>query len=570
MLRTLTSLRLNPVQLTWVVALFFTTIGNLVLWKTLRAEVEVNSLHSLLFFLSLPVFLFCFFNLLLSPLLALPYLRKPVLALLVIISASCSYFMHHYQVLIDRNMVQNFFETNQAEFSSYFSVPLLLTILVLGVVPAALIVCLPNKQLRSPWATATWWLCNITVTSLVLAAVAMLFYKDYASLLRNNREIRNQVLFFNFVHNTRSYLKRKHQARAQPFRAVAEDARRTPEADSKRPKLVIAVIGETARAQNFQLNGYPRATNPELSQRDDIISFKNVAACGTSTAVSVPCMFSRMNRPQFDNVRAATEENLLDVLQRTGIDVLWRNNNNGGCKGVCARVPTDDMPKLKVAELCVNKDGTCYDDVLLHALDARIESMEGDGLVVLHQLGSHGPTYFERYPAADAVFGPTCDSNQIQKCSNEALTNTYDNTLVYTDRKLSKTIALLQRHAAERDVAMVYVSDHGESLGEKGLYLHGTPYLIAPKEQTQVPMFMWFSPGFAQSARLDVACLRQHANSQAYSHDHFYHSMLGLFNVETSVYAAELDLFSPCRVGAAQQRPMAKLLPMQAKATAPG
>ncbi len=550
MLKLLRSLRLNPIQLTWVVALFFTTMGNLVLWKTLRAEVQVNSLHSLLFFLSLPVFLFCVFNLLLSPLLALPYLRKPVLALLVIISASCSYFMHHYQVLIDRNMVQNFFETNQAELSAYLSLPLLLTILLLGVLPAALMVGLPNKKLRSPLTTATWWLCNIMLTSLVLAAVAMLFYKDYASLLRNNREIRNQVLFFNFVHNTRSYLKRKHQARVQPLRAVAEDARRTSEGANSRPKLVIAVIGETARAQNFQLNGYPRATNPELSQRDDIISFKNVAACGTSTAVSLPCMFSRLTRPQFDQVRAATEENLVDVLQRTGVCILWRNNYNGGCKGVCARVPSDDMPKLQVAELCANKDGSCYDDVLLHDLDARIAAMPGDGLVVLHQLGSHGPTYFERYPKADAVFGPTCDSNQIQTCSNEALTNTNDNTLVYTDRKLSKTIALLQRHAAERDVAMVYLSDHGESLGEKGLYLHGTPYLIAPREQTQVPMLMWFSPGFAQTARLDLGCLRQHADSQAYSHDHFFHSVLGIFNVETSVYEQGRDLIAPCRAGA--------------------
>lgn len=547
MLRPLKSLRLNPVQLSWVAALFFTTVGNLVLWQSLWAKVEVNSLHSLLFFLSLPVFLFCFLNLLLAPVLALPYVRKPVLAMLLIVSASCSYFMYHYQVLIDRNMVQNFFETNQAELQSYFSAPLLLTILGLGVLPAGLLVLLPSKKLRGPWHTAIWWLCNIAVTSAVLAAVAMLFYKDYASLLRNHREIRNQVLFFNFVHNTKSYLKRKHQAQSLPLRAVAEDAQRISDAATPRPKLIIAVIGETARAQNFQLNGYPRATNPELSQRDDIISFKNVSSCGTSTAVSLPCMFSRMTRPQFDNVRAATEENLLDILQRTGVGVLWRNNNNGGCKGVCTRLPTDDMPQLKVAELCANQDGSCYDEVLLHALDTRIDAMQGDALVVLHQLGSHGPTYFERYPAHASVFGPTCNSNQIQKCSNEALTNTYDNTLVYTDRQLSKTITLLQGYSDRRDVAMVYLSDHGESLGEGGLYLHGTPYLLAPKAQTQVPMLMWFSAAFAQNARLDLSCLRKRADGEGFSHDHFYHSMLGLFNVQTRVYQSELDLFAPCR-----------------------
>lgn len=547
MFQRLTSVRFNPVQLTWVAALFFTTIGNYVLWQSLWSKVEVNSLHSLLFFISLPVFFFCLFNLLFTPVLTLPYVRKPLLALLLVISASCTYFMHQYNVLIDRSMVQNFFETNQAELTSYLSIPLLLTMLVLGVLPAAAMACLRTKETGRPGQTVLWWLGNVLVTLAVLAAVTMAFYKDYASLLRNNRQIRDQVLPFNFVRNTNGYLERKYSAKSQPLRAVAEDATRAATATGGRPKLVIAVVGETARAQNFQLNGYPRATNPSLSQREDIISFKSVSSCGTATAISLPCMFSRMTRPNYDEVRAATEENLLDILQRTGVQILWRNNNNGGCKGVCERVPTDDMPTLKIAEQCINQDGTCYDDVLLHQLSTRIDAMQGDALIVLHQMGSHGPTYFERYPAQDKVFSPTCDSNQIQTCSNEELTNTYDNTLVYTDRMLDKTIDLLQRYSGQRDVAMIYVSDHGESLGERGLYLHGTPYILAPDEQTHVPMLMWFSPAFAQHTRLNLPCLRKHANDKSYSHDNFYHAMLGLFDVQSSVYQSELDVFATCR-----------------------
>lgn len=547
MFQRLASVRLNPVQMTWVAALFFTTVGNFVLWQSLWAKVEVDSLHSLLFFASLPVFLFCLFNLFLTPVLALPYVRKPLLALLIVTSASCSYFMLQYQVLIDRSMVQNFFETNQAEFSSYFSIPLLLTILVLGVLPAGAMLCLRSQAAGRAWQTALWWLGNVILSLAVLAAVTSVFYKDYASLLRNHREIRDQVLPFNFVRNTNGYLKRMYSAKSQPLRAVGEDATRTVAAAGQRPKLVIAVVGETARAQNFQLNGYARATNPTLSQRDDIISFQSVSSCGTATAISLPCMFSRMTRTQYDDVRAATEENLLDILGRTGVHVLWRNNNNGGCKGVCARVPTDDMPALKIAAQCVNQDGTCYDEVLLHQLGIRIDAMQGDALIVLHQIGSHGPTYFERYPAKHKVFSPSCDSNQIQKCSNAELTNTYDNTLVYTDRMLGKTIDLLQGYAAQRDVAMIYVSDHGESLGERGMYLHGTPYVIAPKEQTQVPMVMWFSPGFAQNASLSRSCLRSNAAHKVYSHDNFYHSVLGLFGVQTSVYQPALDLFAACR-----------------------
>lgn len=549
-LQRLTSIRLTAVQLTWIAALFFTTAGNIALWQTLWTHLSLNTPRSVLFLISLPIFLFCAFNILLTPLLALPYLRKPLLALLVIISAACTYFMLHYGVLIDRSMVQNALETNQAELASYVSAPLLLTLLLLGVLPATAMVSLPVRHTAGKWRTACGWVVNVVASLVVFTVVSLAFYKDYASLLRNNRQLKDQVLPIAVVRNANGYLKRRYMAVSRPLQTVAEDATRPATVAGQRPRLIIAVVGETARARNFQLNGYPRATNPVLSRRGDVIAFQNVASCGTATAISLPCMFSRMARRHYDDVQAATEENLLDILQRTGVDILWRNNNNGGCKGVCQRVPTDDMPALKVAGQCVNKDGTCHDEVLLHQLGARIDAMKGDALIVLHQIGSHGPTYFERYPEQATVFRPTCNSNQIQTCTNEALTNTYDNTLVYTDQVLGKTIALLEGYADQRDVAMIYVSDHGESLGERGMYLHGTPYVIAPPEQTSVPMLMWFSPAFARHAGLDLACLRGNAQGERYSHDNLYHSLLGLFDVESGVYQKGLDLFAGCRAPA--------------------
>jgi lipid A ethanolaminephosphotransferase len=551
----LVSVRLNPVHLTWIAALFFATVGNMALWQTLWTHVEIDSLRSVLFFISLPVFLFCAFNVLLTPALALPYLRKPLLALLVLVSAACTYFMLHYGVLIDRSMVQNALETNQAELASYFSAPLLLTVLALGVLPAAAMVSLPTRRIAGALQTVSWWVINLVAALVILTVVSLAFYKDYASLLRNNRQLKDQLLPVTVVRNANGYLKRKYIAVSRPLQTVAEDARRPVPVEGRRPRLVIAVVGETARARNMQLNGYSRATNPVLSKRGDVIAFKHVSSCGTATAISVPCLFSRMARTQYDEVRAATEENLLDILQRTGVGILWRNNNNGGCKGVCARVPTEHMPALKVAGQCVNKDGTCYDEVLLHQLGARIDALQGDALIVLHQLGSHGPTYFERYPPDARAFSPTCDSNQIQTCTNEALTNTYDNTLVYTDRMLGKAITLLESYADQRDVAMIYVSDHGESLGERGMYLHGTPYLIAPPEQTHVPLFMWFSPRFAEQAHLSLACLRERAEDGRYSHDNLYHSLLGLFDVQSRVYRKELDLFAGCRPAEAAMTP---------------
>ncbi|MDR2961910.1 MAG: phosphoethanolamine--lipid A transferase [Stenotrophomonas sp.] len=541
------SQRPHPIVLVWAAALFFTTIGNIALWKTLWGLIDLNSLRSVLFLASLPVVLFCLFNLMLSPLLALPFLRRPLLVLLVVISAACSYFMLHYNVLIDRSMVQNVFETNQAELNAYFSLPLLLTLLALGVLPAAGLALIPTASGAGSIRSLLVWPASVLASLLVLLAIGFAFYKDYSSLLRNNRYLRDQILPLNVVRHTHGYLKGLYSTRQQPLRPIGKDARRVL---GPRPKLVVIVVGETARSQNFQLNGYPRATNPRLSRKEGVISFSDVSSCGTATAISVPCMFSQMTRGQYDDVRAATEENVLDILQRTGISVLWRNNNNGGCKGVCERVPTEDMPAQQVAGQCVNADGTCYDEVLLHRLGTRIDAMNGDALVVLHQLGSHGPTYFERYPAQSRAFSPTCDSNQIQHCSNEALVNTYDNTLVHTDRMLGKTIDLLQGYSDQRDVAMIYVSDHGESLGERGMYLHGTPYFIAPREQTQVPMVMWFSPEFSRNAGLDLACLRENALHRAHSHDNVFHSLLGLFSVSSAVYQRDLDVFAGCRAAA--------------------
>lgn len=542
--------RPHPIILVWAAAFFFTTIGNIALWKTLWGLIDLNSLRSVLFLASLPLVLFCLFNLMLTPLLALPFLRRPLLVLLVVVSAACSYFMLHYNVLIDRSMVQNVFETNQAELNAYLSLPLLLTLLALGVLPAAGLALVRTTSGAGSIRSLLVWPVSVLASLLVLLAIGFAFYKDYSSLLRNNRHIRDQVLPLNVVRHTHGYLKGLYSTRQQPLRAIGMDAQRAP---GPRPKLVILVVGETARSQNFQLNGYPRATNPRLSRKEGVISFNDVSSCGTATAISVPCMFSQMTRGQYDDVRAATEENVLDILQRTGISVLWRNNNNGGCKGVCERVPTEDMPALKVAGQCVNADGTCYDDVLLHQLGARIDAINGDALIVLHQLGSHGPTYFERYPAASRAFSPTCDSNQIQHCSNEALVNTYDNTLVHTDHLLGKAIDLLQGYADQRDVALIYVSDHGESLGERGMYLHGTPYFIAPREQTQVPMVMWFSAEFSHNAGLDLACMRGNALHRAYSHDNVFHSLLGLFGVSSTVYQRDLDVFAGCRTGTAQR-----------------
>ena len=326
--------------------------------------------------------------------------------------------------------------------------------------------------------------------------------------------------------------------------AVFEDAtQKAVMHNAPRKNLTIVVLGETSRADNFSLGGYSRDTNP-LMRQDGVIYFPHTTSCGTATAVSVPCMFSNMPRAHYDEELAHHQEGVLDILQRAGIQVLW-NDNDGGCKGACDRVPHQNVTDLKLTGQCI--DGECYDDVLFHNLDSYIDNLQQDGIIVLHTIGSHGPTYYNRYPAAFRKFTPTCDTNEIQGCTREQLTNTYDNTILYVDYVVDKAIKLLQSKQDKFTTSLVYLSDHGESLGEDGVYLHGLPYSIAPDTQKHVPMALWLSADYQQRYGISAHCLQQRAQKENYSQDNLFSTLLGLLGVSTREYQAADDILTPCR-----------------------
>lgn len=258
----------------------------------------------------------------------------------------------------------------------------------------------------------------------------------------------------------------------------------------------------------------------------------------------MPCLFSAYPRKSFSSKRGRNQENLLDELQRTGIDVLWLENNSD-CKGACLRVPTRDIPEIKQGHTMCSGNA-CLDEVMLEDLPDHIVALDGPAVIVLHTMGSHGPAYYKRYLSEMEHFTPVCRTNQLGQCSQEALLNVYDNTIRYTDHFLARLIELLQREAQGFDTVMWYVSDHGESLGEKGVYLHGAPYALAPEAQIHVPMLMWFSPAALSSWSLNQPCLTEQ-QSRALTHDHVFHSILGLLQVRTGLYQSNLDLFSVCR-----------------------
>ena len=370
------------------------------------------------------------------------------------------------------------------------------------------------------------------------------FYsKDYASLFRNNKELVKSLSPSNSIVASWSWY--SHQRLANlPLVRIGEDAHRNPlMQNEKRKNLTILIVGETSRAENFSLNGYPRETNPRLA-KDNVVYFPNTASCGTATAVSVPCMFSDMPREHYKEELAQHQEGVLDIIQRAGINVLW-NDNDGGCKGACDRVPHQNVTALNLPGQCIN--GECYDEVLFHGLEEYINNLQGDGVIVLHTIGSHGPTYYNRYPPQFRKFTPTCDTNEIQTCSKEQLVNTYDNTLVYVDYIVDKAINLLKEHQDKFTTSLVYLSDHGESLGENGIYLHGLPYAIAPDSQKQVPMLLWLSEDYQKRYQVDQNCLQKQAQTQHYSQDNLFSTLLGLTGVETKYYQAADDILQTCR-----------------------
>lgn len=492
-----------------------------------------------LFLLSLPFFVLSWLFLLLS-LLAWGRLTKPVLAVALLVSAFASYFMNSYGIVIDHSMLTNLVQTDTAEATELLSWKLLLWVLGFGVLPVLLI-----SQVRLSPASWSRELgrkgLGMLVALACLGGIALSQYQPYASLLRNHHELRLMLVPSNVVAAVHSYTKRQ-LATPVELQVVGADAHRiAPVSANRRPRLTILVVGETARAANFSLNGYPRDTNPELTERH-VLNFDQASSCGTATAVSLPCMFLDVGQHGYSDGLAKSRESLVDVLQHSGVAVLWRDNNSG-CKGVCDRVPHEDVDHLKVPGLC--RSDECYDGILLDGLQAYLDRQQDDTVIVLHMKGSHGPAYFKRYPQAFERFTPVCDSNQLDRCDRQSIVNAYDNSLSYTDHVLAQTIDLLQHNGERFDTAMLYMSDHGESLGENGIYLHGLPYAMAPSEQTHIPMIVWLSDSLARSAELDTSCLRDERD-QAFSHDNLYHSVLGLMNVKTEVYDAKKDLFKPC------------------------
>ncbi|WP_376746095.1 phosphoethanolamine transferase [Acinetobacter venetianus] len=468
---------------------------------------------------------------------------KPIAIALVFIGGFASYAVSTLGVLITSDQVQNLMQTDMAEARDTWSWHLVVWTLGMTVLP--IIAILMVKLKSEPIVGQLLKKVIASVVSLAMVGgLLFVFYVDFAAIFRENRDLKGMISPQNMIASFASYYKKKAPKENLPLVTYGEDATMQKTDASKLPKLMVLVVGETARAENFSLNGYSKNTNPKLSKQD-IINFSQVSSCGTATAVSVPCMFSGMPREDYDESLANHREGLLDIAKRAGYQVTWIDNNSG-CKGTCDRVEQFKIPEPIQKKWC--KDEECFDDILIDSLKAYLATIPKDDtrphLVVLHQMGSHGPAYYKRVPPQYKVFKPTCDTNAIQGCSRDELLNSYDNTLLYTDYVLDSLIETLKT-ATQYETGLWYLSDHGESTGESGMYLHGAPYAIAPSQQTHVPMLMWFSDAWKQQAQKQMSCLSQQRQKEL-SQDNLFPTMLSLLDVKTKVIDPKNDMLATC------------------------
>lgn len=523
-------------------SLYISIFLNIAFYQQVLGLLPPTDLHNILVFLSMPVVAFSVMNII-TTLASFIWLDRVTIALFILVSATAQYFIQNYGIVLDRSMFTNIMDTTPAESMALLNTRMLIVLFLSGILMAILAFRTDVKKSFPLWKSVAGRVASLTISVVLIALVALLFYKDYASLFRNNKELVKSLSPSNSIVASLSYYSHRERANL-PLVTIGEDAHQAPQMlTGAKKNLTILVVGETSRAENFSLGGYPRPTTPLLA-KDDVVYFPNTASCGTSTAVSVPCMFSNMPRAHYDDTLASHQEGLLDILQRAGLSVLW-NENDAGCKGACDRVPHQDMTSLDLPGMCIK--GECYDEVLFHGMEDYIRQLKGNGIIVIHTIGSHGPTYNHRYPPAFRKFVPTCETSQIQECSQQQLVNTYDNTLLYADYIVDKAIKVLQAHQDNFTTSLVYLSDHGESLGENGAYLHGLPYAIAPKVQKHVPMLIWLSPDYQQRYAVDTKCLNQRASTQEYSQDNLFSTLLGMTGVQTHEYVASDDILTACR-----------------------
>ena len=434
---------------------------------------------------------------------------KILLVLFFIINAVAVYFINTYSVIIDESMIGNVLNTNYSESSSFFSIKLVLYVVFLGILPSIFII-----KAKIITVTVKKFLVSISLTLLFLLTLAFANASNWLWIDKNSKTLGGLAMPWSYAVNIPLFY--IHQFKKNEKEILLPDA--TIKDNEK--SVVILVIGESARSENFSLYGYPKNTNPLLSKIPNVSHF-NATSDATYTTAGVKSIVEHENTDELYEI-------LPNYLYRNNVDVIWRTTNWGEPPVHIKNYQNREalMPNCK-------GDGCDYDGILLSGLKEQIlASKKNKILIVLHTSTSHGPTYSKKYPAQFEIFKPVCNSVELGNCSHTELVNAYDNTIVYTDYLLANVIKDLKQ-LQEYKSAMIFVSDHGESLGENNLYMHGLPRSIAPKQQYEIPFIVWTSDNSA----------RQMKPNKILTQNYVFHSVLNFLNIQSPIYKEQMNIF---------------------------
>ncbi|MDB4165143.1 phosphoethanolamine--lipid A transferase [Gammaproteobacteria bacterium] len=528
----------KPLQLTSLALVILTSLLLTVFYNIafLKKTLEVYPLQdgNFLFLVSLGGLVFIVTAMLLS-LFSSRLLVKPILVFVLVAAGMAGYFMDSYNVVINTLILRSALETTSAETADLITWQLVAYAIFLCVVPAVFIIRVKIKK-QSMGQVFLERIKFYGLSAFGVVVILFTFSDYYTSFFREHKSLRYYVNPLTAFYSLGVLAAESHGTLGTVDKVVIGEDAKIPGWDKGR-ELVILVVGETVRADHISLNGYGRPTMPLLASQK-LISYTDVTSCGTATAISVPCMFSLKKESEFEIGKASNSENLLNVLNHAGVSVLWRDNNTGS-QGVLDGIQYQNFTEPTVNPSC---DIECRDEGMLVGLESFIAEAEGqDIVIVLHQMGNHGPAYYKRYPEEFKKFLPVCETNQLEDCDSSSIVNAYDNALLYTDFFLNEVIEFLKPYDDKFETAMLYMSDHGESLGEYGLYLHGLPNFMAPASQRKVGAMLWLGAGYDVS--IDSLML---GRDMPISHDNYFHTVLGLMEIETDIYDAGLDLLRCC------------------------
>lgn len=423
-----------------------------------------------------------------------------------------------------------FYATNPKEVTGIIGAiwPLLIMLIAIWILYFLLAYRQPNERIIP--LRIGLWTAGIGIP--VLFASAIHFYSRYARNIYHMQDTREvlslakdltlmkfyKIFPYNIYLNSTQIAIERHQMR-QAQKALTPFRFGIQSPNHSTPELYVLIIGESARSENFALNGYERPTTPRLQQQQNIVAFPNIYSQAGTTEQSVPHMISRI--PATHHKEVYTEKTLPEAFQEAGFEASWLTNKS---RAQYLQRIMDCMDRRFETgkDMSVTNN---YDELLLMPFKD-VLSAYGKQFVVIHTMGSHW-RYDTRYPSQFELFTPSLGKDfqltMISPENRQKMVNAYDNTILYTDYFIDSLISMTEEQ--QIPAVILYISDHGENLydDERGLILHGN--YSASKWLFHVPLIVWYSDAYEALHPEKIAALHAHANSRDNS-SVVFHSMI--------------------------------------------